>query len=236
MNSNLCSFFTEESPPKVPKLTSLSSSTLASMGGQAVGGKLKPSYYSKKNKHKDDPNVRSPTLRFGKVFFLFNYLLSYFSSRPTRTSSSQGHFKTTGVTPSGAKRTTTVTNDELDNPYADIDIHNQSIAVPKCDRCGQPIEYYNEECIGYCIIVCGTLVHREPAIAAPLLMDMIETIGRVAASHIYTWQENSTVVAPSNSRSIAQQFIRCTFQQLAANNISYQFFQQNFRGLTFNIK
>jgi len=65
-------------------------------------------------------------------------------------------------------------------------------------------------------------------------MDMIETIGRVAASHIYTWQENSTVVAPANSRSIAQQFIRCTFQQLAANNISYQFFQQNFRGLFFH--
>jgi hypothetical protein len=67
-------------------------------------------------------------------------------------------------------------------------------------------------------------------------MDMIETIGRVAESHIYTWQENSTVVAPANSRSIAQQFIRCTFQQLAANNISYQFFQQNFRGMILSIK
>ncbi len=159
--------------------------------------------------------------------------LSFFFSRPTRTSSSQGHLKTGGGTTSATKRTATVTNDELDNPYADTDLHNQSITVPKCDKCGQPIEYYNEECIGYCIIVCGTLVHREPAIAAPLLMDMIETIGRVAESHIYTWQENSTVVAPANSRSIAQQFIRCTFQQLAANNISYQFFQQNFRGSDF---
>lgn len=131
---------------------------------------------------------------------------------------------------SAAKRATTVTTDELDNPYADTDLHNQLITAPKCDKCGQPIEYYNEECIGYCIIVCGTLVHREPSIAAPLLIDMIETIGRAAASHTYTWQENSTVVAPANSRSIAQQFIRCTFQQLAANNICYQFFQQNFRG------
>lgn len=135
----------------------------------------------------------------------------------------------------------------MDNPYADTDLHNQQIAVPKCDKCGQAIEHYNEECIGYCIIVCGTLVHREPGVAAPLLMDMIETIGRsvsfhmsfhadcfefrAAASHIYTWQQNSTVVAPANSRSIAQQFIRCTFQQLAANNICYQFFQQHFKGL-----
>ncbi|CAF3245537.1 unnamed protein product [Rotaria socialis] len=204
--------FKEESPPKTPKVTSLSSSTLVSMGGAAPGGKLKPSYYSKKTKHKDDSNVRSPTL-----------------SRPTRTSSSQGPLKAGITTSSGVKRSATATNEESDNPYADTDLHNQMIAAPKCDKCGQPIEYYNEECIGYCIIVCGTLVHREPAIAAPLLMDMIETIGRVAASHIYTWQENSTVVAPANSRSIAQQFIRCTFQQLAANNISYQFFQQNFR-------
>ncbi|CAF2900291.1 unnamed protein product [Rotaria sp. Silwood2] len=202
----------EESPPKTPKVTSLSSSTLVSLGGAVTGGKLKPSYHGKKTKYKDDSNVRSPTL-----------------SRPTRTSSSQGPLKTGGIALSNAKRSATATNDELDNPYADTDLHNQLIAAPKCDKCGQPIEYYNEECIGYCIIVCGTLVHREPAIAAPLLMDMIETIGRVAASHIYTWQENSTVVAPSNSRSIAQQFIRCTFQQLAANNISYQFFQQNFR-------
>jgi hypothetical protein len=55
---------TEESPPKLPKVTSLSSSTLASLGGTAAtGGKLKPSYYSKKTKYKDDSNVRSPTLR-----------------------------------------------------------------------------------------------------------------------------------------------------------------------------
>ncbi len=57
------SFPTEESPPKIPKVTSLSSSTLVSLGGTATGGKLKPSYYSKKAKHKDDSNVRSPTLR-----------------------------------------------------------------------------------------------------------------------------------------------------------------------------
>lgn len=138
--------------------------------------------------------------------------------------------KTIGIAASSAKRGTGTAQDEMDNPYADIDLHNQLVPVPKCDKCGQAIEYYNEECIGYCVIVCGTLVHREPVIAAPLLMDMVDTIGRVAASHIYTWQENSAVVTPANSRSIAQQFIRCTFQQLAANNICYQFFQQNFRG------
>jgi hypothetical protein len=55
--------FLEESPPKVPKVTSVSSSTLVSLAGPAATGKLKPSYYSKKTKHKDDPNVRSPTLR-----------------------------------------------------------------------------------------------------------------------------------------------------------------------------
>ncbi len=65
--------FVEESPPKVPKVTSLSSSTLASLGGTATGGKLKPSYYSKKTKHKDDSHVRSPTLRL--ITFLFVYII-----------------------------------------------------------------------------------------------------------------------------------------------------------------
>ena len=54
--------FVEESPPKTPKITSLSSSTLASMGGPTAGGKLKPSYYGKKGKHKEEVAVRSPTL------------------------------------------------------------------------------------------------------------------------------------------------------------------------------
>lgn len=153
------------------------------------------------------------------------------SSRNQRGSSIQNQQKANQTTALNAKRPTTVhPQDKNDNPYADIDFQKQFMTLAKCEKCGHAIEYYNEECIGYCIIVCGTLVHREPAIAAPLLMDMIETIGRVAASHIYTWQENSAVVTPANSRSIAQQFIRCTFQQLASNNICYQFFQQTFRG------
>ncbi|CAF1223277.1 unnamed protein product, partial [Rotaria sordida] len=68
-------------------------------------------------------------------------------SSSTRTSLSQGHLKTSRITSSVL-----------------------SEAVLKCDKCGQSIE-----CIGYCIIVCGTLIHREPAITAPLLMDIIET-------------------------------------------------------------
>ncbi|CAF1267095.1 unnamed protein product [Rotaria sp. Silwood1] len=138
-------FLTEESPLKIPKVTSLSSSTLASLRGTPTDGKLKPNYYSKKSKYKDDSNVQSQTL-----------------SGSTRTSLSQGHLTT-------SRKTSLVLSE-------------------------QPIE-----CIGYCIIICGTLVHHEPAITAPLLMDIIETIGRVAASHRYAWQENSTVVALANS-------------------------------------
>jgi hypothetical protein len=50
------------------------------MGGTITGGKLKPSYYSKKTKHKDDPNVRSPTLRLLKTFtFVYIYYLYFYS-------------------------------------------------------------------------------------------------------------------------------------------------------------
>jgi hypothetical protein len=63
INSTSIYFLPEESPPKIAKVTSLSSSTLTSLGGIATGGKLKPSYYSKKAKHKDDSNIRSPPLK-----------------------------------------------------------------------------------------------------------------------------------------------------------------------------
>ena len=71
----------EESPPKVPRVTSLSSSTLASMGGPATGGKLKPSFHGKKSKHKDESNVRSPTLKFVDIFLLLRtiHLISFCS-------------------------------------------------------------------------------------------------------------------------------------------------------------
>ncbi|CAF1173273.1 unnamed protein product [Rotaria sp. Silwood1] len=71
-------------------------------------------------------------------------------------------------------------------------------------KCGQPIEYYNEECIGYCVIVCGILVHFKRVILAPLFMNIIEIVGSVAESHIFM-------------------HVRYTFQYLAANNIFYQF-------------
>jgi len=71
----------EESPPKVPKATSLSSATLASLGGPtaAAGGKLKPSYYNRKTKHKDEGQVRSPTLKFveQKPLFVQSNLISF---------------------------------------------------------------------------------------------------------------------------------------------------------------
>ena len=64
LNNNSCvlhSFLlTEESPPKSPKVTSLAS---ASVGGAPISRRLKPSYYIKKPKHKDDVNIRSPSLR-----------------------------------------------------------------------------------------------------------------------------------------------------------------------------
>ncbi len=73
INSTSIYFLPEESPPKMPKVTSLSSSTLTSLGGTATGGKLKPSYYSKKAKHKDDSNVRSPPLKLIEISFICLY-------------------------------------------------------------------------------------------------------------------------------------------------------------------
>lgn len=45
-------------------------------GPTAASGKLKPSYHGRKTKHKDDINVRSPTLRL--IQFIFKLILFYF--------------------------------------------------------------------------------------------------------------------------------------------------------------
>lgn len=39
-------------------------------------------------------------------------------------------------------------------------------------------EEYNDDEIGLCIIVLGTLVHREPALAAPILHQIISAVAK----------------------------------------------------------
>lgn len=48
----------------------------------------------------------------------------------------------------------------------------------RCSECGAVREEYSDEELGLCIVVLGTFIHREPALAAPLLPEMLSTIAK----------------------------------------------------------
>ena len=85
----------------------------------------------------------------------------------------------------------------------------------KCSRCGLVKEEYSEDDIGNCIVILGTFISREPALTAPLLPEILLTVTRVARETHYSWELDSTIYVPCNSRSIAKQFIRCALHQLS---------------------
>lgn len=48
----------------------------------------------------------------------------------------------------------------------------------RCSECGMVKEEYSDEEIGLCIIILGTFIHREPALAAPLLPDILSIVSK----------------------------------------------------------
>ena len=75
--------------------------------------------------------------------------------------------------------------------------------------------FNSEDEVGYCIIVLSTLINREPSLCAPLLPEILLTVTRVIRETQYSWELDSNVYVPQNSRSIAKQFIRCALHQLS---------------------
>lgn len=54
----------------------------------------------------------------------------------------------------------------------------EDMVVERCTECGAVVEEYNDEEIGLCIVILSTFVHREPAMAAPLLPKMLRIVAR----------------------------------------------------------
>ncbi|CAL1284324.1 unnamed protein product [Larinioides sclopetarius] len=101
------------------------------------------------------------------------------------------------------------------------------MVIERCTECGAVIEEYSDEEIGLCIVILSTFVHREPAMAAPLLPKMLRIVARVASSPKYPWQGECNIHLPGGSVSVARQFLRCTLHQLAPNGIFVQIFQSH---------
>ncbi|XP_023216123.1 protein unc-79 homolog [Centruroides sculpturatus] len=100
--------------------------------------------------------------------------------------------------------------------------------LDRCNDCGGLLEEYSDEELGLCIIILSTFVHREPALAAPLLPEMLKAVVRIASGSLYTWQTESNTHLPGSAVSVARQFLRCTLHQLAPNDIFVQIFQSQF--------
>ncbi|XP_058827136.1 protein unc-79 homolog isoform X1 [Topomyia yanbarensis] len=94
----------------------------------------------------------------------------------------------------------------------------------RCAECGAIKEEYTDEEMGIMLIIVGTFIHREPALAAPFLPEILATVSRVALHSTFPWQCESTTHLPGGSQSVAHQFIRCVLHQLAPNGVFYQIF------------
>nr|CAD7404600.1 unnamed protein product [Timema poppensis] len=66
--------------------------------------------------------------------------------------------------------------------HAEFELKQSSLRVgeeciyQRCSECGTIKEEYSDEELGLCIIVLGTFIHREPALAAPMLPEILSTV------------------------------------------------------------
>ncbi|XP_022215824.2 protein unc-79 homolog isoform X6 [Drosophila obscura] len=97
--------------------------------------------------------------------------------------------------------------------------------VERCSDCGAHIEEYTDEEIGIFIVILGTFIHREPAIAAPFLPEILTMTSRICLSSTHSWQGENGLPLACSAQAVALQFIRCVLHQLAPNGIFLQVFQ-----------
>ena len=57
----------------------------------------------------------------------------------------------------------------------------------RCADCGALLEEYDDDTISLAIVVLSTFVHRDPELAAPLLLEMLQVVGRWVAVWLNTW-------------------------------------------------
>jgi len=53
-----------------------------------------------------------------------------------------------------------------------------SLVIERCAACHVVLESYDDETVSLSIVCLATFIHREPALAAPLLLDMLHAVSR----------------------------------------------------------
>ncbi|XP_026867419.2 protein unc-79 homolog isoform X3 [Electrophorus electricus] len=102
----------------------------------------------------------------------------------------------------------------------------------RCRDCGAVLEEYDEETLALAVVVLSMFIHLSPDLAAPLLLDIMQSVGRLASSASFSGQAESMLI-PGNAAGVAKQFLRCVLHQLAPNGILPQLFQSNIKDGSF---
>jgi len=63
-------------------------------------------------------------------------------------------------------------------PTATTSARTDSLVIDRCPDCHVVLESYDDETVSLCIVCLATFIHREPALAAPLLLDMLHAVSR----------------------------------------------------------
>ena len=87
--------------------------------------------------------------------------------------------------PDSAKDTTSGRSNEASSS-SNTDL--TSNAFEMCTICGMPIEKFDEQELGLCLVSLATFVHRDPSLAAPLLPNILKLASRYAIRHAFSWQ------------------------------------------------
>lgn len=102
----------------------------------------------------------------------------------------------------------------------------------RCRDCAAVLEEYDEETLSLAVVVLSMFIHLSPDLAAPMLLDIMQSVGRLASSGNFSGQAESMLI-PGNVAGVAKQFLRCVFHQLAPNGILPQLFQSNIKDGSF---
>ncbi|KAF5922981.1 hypothetical protein HPG69_013328, partial [Diceros bicornis minor] len=75
-----------------------------------------------------------------------------------------------------------------------------TVMTDKCHDCGAILEEYDEETLGLAIVVLSTFIHLSPDLAAPLLLDIMQSVGRNADFKLKT---NRKALKPPSFQKLA---------------------------------
>ncbi|XP_068682061.1 protein unc-79 homolog isoform X2 [Montipora foliosa] len=109
---------------------------------------------------------------------------------------------------------------------------NGDLDLDWCPDCRASLEQFDEETLNLCIVVLSTFVHRNPSMAMPFLLRMLECVARTCVHPLFSWQEKSDVLIPGSTREVSKQFLRCVLIKLAPNGVFSELFRSTLKDET----